>query len=324
MSDAFQPISANDRPRFTEIASFMRLPHVPEGDPRRAQVEIGLMGVPFDLGTTNRPGARHGPRQVRDASALIRRAHRAHGMYPFDLARCADMGDALVNPADLQDSLARIMASVAALHAAGTVPLCVGGDHLITLPLLRAAKRDQPLGLIHFDSHSDTWDTYFGGWKYTHGTPFRRAIEEGLLDPKRCIQIGIRGSMYDLADNSWAEQQGMRVVYIEEYWLMGPEAVAAEARRVVGDGPTYLSFDIDAIDPAFAPGTGTPEIGGYSPAEAQRMLRGLLGVDFVAADLVEVSPPFDQTGGTAMVAANLLFEILCLLAARVSARRLQD
>ena len=215
----------------------------------------------------------------------------------------------------------KIEATVAALRAAGTVPLCVGGDHLSTLPVLRGLKPAQPLGLVHFDSHSDTWDTYYGGWRYTHGTPFRRAIEEGLLDPKRCIQIGIRGSMYDLADNDWAEAQGMRLIYIEEYWRLGPEAVAAEARRVVGDGPAYLSFDIDGIDPAFAPGTGTPEVGGYSPAEAQRMLQGLLGLDFVGADLVEVSPPFDQAGGTTLVAANLLFEMVCLLAGRIAARR---
>jgi guanidinopropionase len=321
MTEAFQPIPAGTHPRFTEPATFMRLPWLPEGDPRRAQVELGLIGIPFDLGVSNRPGTRHGPRQVRDMSTLIRRAHRTHHLYPFDLARCADLGDSLVNPADVQDSLAKIEASIAALRAQGTVPLCIGGDHLVTLPVLRGLKPDRPLGLVHFDSHSDTWDSYYGGWRYTHGTPFRRAIEEGLLDPKRCIQIGIRGSMYDLEDNGWAEAQGVRIIYIEDYWKLGPEGAAAEARRVVGDGPAYLTFDIDALDPAYAPGTGTPEIGGYSPAEAQRMLRGLMGLDLVGADLVEVSPPFDPQGGTAMVAANLLFEILCLLAARIAARR---
>lgn len=321
MDPFFQPLPADPWPRFTAPATFMRLPHVPPEHPRRAALELGLLGVPFDLGTTNRPGARHGPRAIRDASCLIRRGHRAHRLYPYDLANCADAGDTLVNPASLDDSLAKIEAGVAALAGQGTVPLCVGGDHLLTLAALRGLGGAQPLGLVQFDSHSDTWDSYWGGTRYTHGTPFRRAIEEGLLDPKRCIQIGLRGSVHALEDTAWAERQGMRLVFIEEYWTLGPEAVAAEARRVLGDGPAWLSFDIDGIDPAFAPGTGTPEVGGYSPAEAQRMLRGLMGLDLLGADLVEVSPPFDPTGGTALVAASLLFEILCLLVPRIAARR---
>ncbi|MFM9859381.1 agmatinase [Pseudoxanthobacter sp. M-2] len=320
MSD-FQPLGISPFPRFSHIATFMRLPHVPLDDPRLDELDIGLIGVPFDLGVTNRTGPRHGPRQIRDQSSMIRRGHRVHGTYPFQQANCADVGDAEINPANLHDSLAKIEASVGKLVAKGIRPLSAGGDHLISLPLLRAVAKDRPVGMVHFDAHTDTWDSYFGGEKYTHGTPFRRAIEEGLLDPKRVIQIGIRGSVYDLDDDRWGLEQGIRIIYIEDYFRMGPDAVIAEARRVVGDGPTYLSFDVDGIDPAFTPGTGTPEVGGYTPAEAQKMLRGLRGIDFVGADVVEVSPPFDQSGNTALVAANLMFEILALLADRVAAAK---
>lgn len=320
MSD-FQPLGISPFPRFSHIATFMRLPHVPLDDPRLDELDIGLIGVPFDLGVTNRTGPRHGPRQIRDQSAMIRRGHRVLGTYPFQQANCADVGDAEINPANLHDSLAKIEASVGKLVAKGIRPLSAGGDHLISLPLLRAVAKHRPVGMVHFDAHTDTWDSYFGGEKYTHGTPFRRAIEEGLLDPKRVIQIGIRGSVYDLDDDRWGLEQGIRIIYIEDYFRMGPDAVIAEARRVVGDGPTYLSFDVDGIDPAFTPGTGTPEVGGYTPAEAQKMLRGLRGIDFVGADVVEVSPPFDQSGNTALVAANLMFEILALLADRVAASK---
>ena len=317
----FQPLPSDVYPRFAEIATFMRLPHHRLEDIAEGGLDVGLFGIPFDLGTTNRTGPRHAPRQIREMSSLMRRAHRALGLYPFELARCADLGDAPVNPADLMGSLASIEAFVAGLRARGITPLAAGGDHLVSLPLLRALGKGRPLGMVHFDSHSDTWDQYFGGSRYTHGTPFRRAIEEGVLDPRRTIQIGIRGGLYDLDDNGWAERQGVRIIYIEDYFEMGLEKVVAEARRVAGDGPTWLSFDIDGIDPAFAPGTGTPEIGGYTPAEAQRMLRGLMGLDLVGADVVEVSPPFDPTGNTALVACTLMFEILCLFADRIGRRR---
>ncbi|MEZ5773978.1 MAG: agmatinase [Hyphomicrobiaceae bacterium] len=319
--EGFQPLGLNPWPRFAHIATFMRLPYVALEDPRAGDVEIGIVGVPFDLGVTNRAGPRHGPRQVRDQSSIIRRFHRVHGFSPFELANCADMGDTPVNPADLVDALARIEGHLGEMVGRGIVPFSIGGDHLISLPALRALKPREPLGMIHFDSHTDLYDEYFGGFKLTHGTPFRRAIEEGLIDPKRTIQIGIRGSMYSAEDHDWGLSQGIRTIFIEDYFEMGPEKVAAEARRVVGEKPTYLTFDIDGIDPTYAPGTGTPEIGGYTPGEAQRMLRLLKGVDLVGADLVEVSPPFDHTGGTALVAANIAFEILCLLAARVGARK---
>lgn len=321
MTDFPQPVSGTVVPRFGDVATFMRLPLF--RDP--AEVEIGIVGVPWDGGTTNRPGARHGPRQMRDLSTMMRRVHHVTGVAPYELAKCGDIGDAPVNPASLDDSLARIEKHFARIHAAGTVPLSAGGDHLVTLPIMRAiagaGSRNRPLGMVHFDAHSDTWDTYFGGYKYTHGTPFRRAVEEGLLDPKRVVQIGIRGSLYKRDDNQWALDQGMRVITIEEYFDLGVEKVIAEARRVVGTGPAYVSFDVDGLDPAFAPGTGTPEIGGYTPHEAQRMLRGLRGLDLVGGDVVEVSPPFDMSGNTALVGVTMMWEILCLLAESVARRK---
>ena len=313
-----QPVSGTVVPRFGDIATFMRLPLF--RDP--ADVEIGMVGVPWDGGTTNRPGARHGPRQMRDLSTMMRRIHHVTGVSPYELAKCGDLGDASVNPASLEDSLVRIEKFYAKLHAAGAVPLSAGGDHLITLPIMRGIRKGlPPLGMVHFDAHSDTWDSYFGGYKYTHGTPFRRAVEEGLLDPKRVVQIGIRGSLYKADDNQWALDQGMRVITIEEYFDLGVDKVIAEARRVVGDGPTYISFDVDGLDPAYAPGTGTPEIGGYTPHEAQRMLRGLRGLNLVGGDVVEVSPPFDMSGNTALVGVTMMWEILCLLSEAVAKRK---
>jgi guanidinopropionase len=256
-------------------------------------------------------------------STLMRRIHHVSGIAPYELARIGDLGDAPINPASIDDSLARIEAFYDKVHEAGVVPLSAGGDHLVILPILRAIAKKRPLGVVHFDAHSDTWDTYFGDYKYTHGTPFRRAIEEGLLDPRRTIQIGIRGSLYGNDDMAWAHDQGIRVVTIEEYFDLGVEQVIAEARRVVGDGPTYVSFDVDGLDPVFAPGTGTPEVGGFSTHEAQRMIRGLRGLDLVGGDVVEVSPPFDPTGNTALVGVTMMWELMCLLA-EGAARRRQD
>ncbi len=304
-------------PRFSGIATFMRLPHVtePEG------IDIGLIGVPWDGGATNRAGARHGPRQIRDLSTLMRNVHHVSRLKPFDLCRCADLGDVPVNPIDLNDSLGRIERFFARIHDAGVIPLSAGGDHLITLPIMRAIARERPVGMVHFDAHTDTWDRYFGDQLYTHGTPFRRAIEEGLLDPKRTVQIGIRGALYSNGDNDWGTAQGIRVIEIEEMYRMGIPAVIAEARRVVGDGPTYVSFDVDGLDPVYAPGTGTPEIGGFTTFEAQQMLRGLQGLNLIGGDVVEVAPPFDPSGNTAIVGATMMFEILCTLADAIATRR---
>ena len=312
----FRPISGNVLPRFAGIPTFMRLPHLaPE---EAEEVDIGLIGVPWDGGTTNRAGARHGPRQMRDSSTLMRNVHHVTGVRPYELANCADLGDTPVNPVDLEDSLARIQRFFEAVHGQGILPLSAGGDHLVTLPIMRAIAKDGPLGMVHFDAHTDTWDRYFGDYTYTHGTPFRRAIEEGLLDPKRTIQIGIRGGLYTPQDKDWGLEQGIRVIEIEEFFELGPQRVVEEARRVVGEGPTYISFDVDGLDPVYAPGTGTPEIGGFSTHEAQIMLRGLRGLNLVGGDVVEVSPPFDSSGNTALVGVTLMFEILCLLSERVA------
>jgi len=314
---SFKPISGNVMPRFSGIATFMRLRHLLEPD----GVEIGLIGVPWDGGTTNRAGARHGPRQIRDMSTMMRNVHHVSRIMPFDLCRCADLGDVPVNPIDLEDTLGRVERFYAKVHGAGTVPLTAGGDHLVTLPIMRALAKDRPVGMVHFDAHTDTWDRYFGDHFYTHGTPFRRAVEEGLLDPKRTVQIGIRGALYGGADNDWGEAQGIRVITIDEFYEMGVDNVIAEARRIVGDGATYVSFDVDGLDPVYAPGTGTPEIGGFTTFEAQKMVRGLQGLDLIGGDVVEVAPPFDPSGNTAIVGATMMFEILCVLADAVARRR---
>lgn len=310
-----KPLSGAVVPRFAGHSTFMRLP---VAEPNN--LDIALAGVPWDGGTTNRAGARHGPRAVRDASCLMRMVHHVSRINPYALARIGDVGDSPVNPIDLNDTLDRVERFFTAIHKAGAAPLSAGGDHLITLPIMRAIARERPVGMVHFDAHTDTWDSYFGGYTLTHGTPFRRAIEEGLLDPKRTIQIGIRGSLYDAMDNEWGEKQGIRVIYIEEFFRLGVEGVIEEARRVVGSGPTYISFDVDSLDPAYAPGTGTPEIGGFSTSDAQRMIRGLQGLDIVGADVVEVAPPLDPSGNTAMVGATIMFEILCVLADAVARR----
>ncbi len=312
-----QPVDAALVPRYAGIATFMRLPFVPTA----AGLDIAVYGIPWDGGTTNRAGARHGPREVRNQSSLMRRAHHVSHVAPFALANVADVGDLLVNPIDLHDNLRRIEDGVAALMAEGPRLLGIGGDHLTTLPVMRAVARSGAVGMVHFDAHSDTNDTYFGDNPFTHGTPFRRAIEEGLLDPRRTVQIGIRGSVYDASEHDWARQRGVRVIYMEEFVARGPADVMTEARSIVGGGPTYVSFDIDAIDPSMAPGTGTPEIGGFTTREAQQMVRLLDGVDIVAADVVEVSPPFDVAGMTALAGATMAFELLCVMAAGVARRR---
>jgi guanidinopropionase len=313
----FRPVSGNVMPRFAGIATFMRLPYVEDW----TDVEIGLVGVPWDGGTTNRAGARHGPRQIRDQSTLMRNIHHVSRIRPFEAANCADLGDVPVNPIDLFDTLKKVEDYYTRLHAAGILPLTAGGDHLISLPIMRAIGKDAPLGMVHFDAHNDTWDRYFGEHHYTHGTPFRRAIEDGVLDPKRTIQIGIRGSLYGEKDYDWGIEQGIRMITIEELYDLGIEAVIAEARQIAGDGPTYISFDVDGLDPVYAPGTGTPEIGGFTTREAQQMIRGLQGLNIVGADVVEVSPPFDQTGMTALVGATMMYEILCIMADKLEKRK---
>ncbi len=308
------------RPRYTGLASFMRTPYRAIDQGGWDGVEIGLIGVPFDGGVTNRTGARHGPREIRNQSSFIRKINQATGIAPHDLCSVADLGDAWIEkPFELKGALDEIAAFFTQVHERGITPLSAGGDHAVTLPILRAIAQERPLGLIHFDAHCDTGDDYLGS-KLHHGVPFRRAVEEGLLDPKRCIQIGIRGSVNELDQWAFSHEQGMRVIYIEEFYELGVAGVIAEAQRVIGTGPAYVSFDVDGLDPVYAPGTGTPEVGGFSTLEAQLMLRGLSGLDLVGGDVVEVSPPFDPTGNTALVGATMMFEILCLLAQARSAR----
>lgn len=312
-NNKYQPISSEKSPRFADIATFMRLPHISleEAD----KLCIGIIGVPWDSGTTNRAGARHGPRQIRDMSSLMRRYHPSLNVCPYDLVNCADLGDCPVNPLQIEGTLEMIENFYTRVIDKNIVPLSAGGDHLVTLPILRALyKKHGTLGMIQFDSHSDLWDIYFGQNRYSHGTPFRRAIEEGILDPKRLVQIGLRGSLYDAEDNAWGLAQGVRQITIEEFFNKGVERTMIEALAVINDAACYVSFDIDSLDPVYAPGTGTPEIGGYTSAQAQQMLRKLRGLNLVGADMVEVSPPFDPSGLTALTGATLLFELLCLLA----------
>ena len=306
----FQPVSGFELPRFAGIATFMRLPHVGLLDKRLNDVQIGLIGTPWDGGTSNRPG----PRQLRDYSTMIHAENGTTCVRPFELVNCADLGDVGPNPADLHDTMARITDFYQKLKEAEIIPLTAGGDHLCSLPILRALASARPLGMIHFDSHTDLFDSYFGGTLYTHGTPFRRAVEEGLLDPKRVCMIGIRGTAYDSEDRDFARANGITVIAIEEFHARGAQDVMAQARDIAGFGETYVSYDIDFVDPAFAPGTGTPEIGGPSSFQALEVVRALKGVHIVGADLVEVSPPFDPSGGTAFLGASILFELLCVMA----------
>lgn len=309
------PVDAALVPRFSGIPSFFRLPICENA----TGLDVALTGVPFDGGTTNRAGARHGPREIRSQSSLIRRVHHVSNVAPTELVRVADIGDCPTDPISLSHSLALIEHHFTAVKAAGAIPLSAGGDHLISLPILRALGRDAPLGMVHFDAHSDTNDTYFGDNPYTHGTPFRRAIEEGLLDPRRVVQIGIRGSIYHPSDFDFARANGIRIMFIEEVLARPPGDVMAEARAIAGGGKVYVSFDVDSIDPSMAPGTGTPEIGGLTTGQAQALVRDLAGLEIVGADVVEVAPPFDLGGLTALVGATIMFELLCVIAAQMAA-----
>ena len=311
------PSESMTKPRYTGIPTFMRAPF---GDDW-SEVDIGLIGVPYDGGVTNRPGARHGPREVRNQSSLMRRINQSSGICPYELLRIADLGDAVIErPFQLEQAHDEISRFFDRVQAAGVAPISVGGDHSITLPIFRAIARDRPVGMVHFDAHCDTGDDYLGS-KFHHGAPFRRAVEEGLLDPKRTIQIGIRGGLNDRDLWQFSHDSGMRVIYMDEYVELGPKGVIAEARRVAGDGPTYVSFDVDGLDPVYAPGTGTPEVGGFSSLDALTMIRGLRGLNLIGGDVVEVAPPFDPSGNTALMGATVLFEILCVVADAISTRK---
>jgi guanidinopropionase len=304
-------------PRYREIASFLR---APLADTLEA-LDIALVGIPFDGGVSNRPGTRHGPREIRNQSSMMRSAHHITGLDPFAQARIADIGDVRFSSIyDLEKVSDDIAAYYAAIRKAGVIPLSAGGDHSITFPILRGLAADGPVGLIQIDAHTDTWDE-FQGSKFHHGGPFRLACEQDLIDPKRTVQIGIRGAQNTTQGWDYSHETGMRVMFMEEVDAMGIDAVIAEARRVVGDGPVYLSFDIDSIDPAFAPGTGTPEVGGLTSLQALQLVRGFRGLPLIGADVVEVSPPFDPSGNTALIGATLMYELLCLMAEGVDHTR---
>ena len=304
-----KPLSSMTTPRFADIATFFRLPVVKD----LKDLDYCICGVPWDGGTTNRPGARHGPREVRNSSSLIRLYHPVSLKSPYNKYNIADIGDCPVNPADLQDSLNKIENYYNEIIKSNVIPLSIGGDHLVSLPILRALAKKEPVALFQFDSHSDTWDSYFGGYKYTHGTPFRRAVEENLIDPRKYVMLGIRGSLYDPDDMKWARDQGITIITIDEYYEMGFKKSMEIVQDILGNTPTYLTFDIDGIDPTYAPGTGTPEVGGFNVREAQLIIRKLNKINFIGADVVEVSPPFDLNNMTSLAGATIAFEILCTM-----------
>ena len=303
-------------PRYMEIPTFMRTPLIT--DP--VDFDIAMIGVPYDGAVTNRPGARHGPREIRNASSMMRSIHHATRVNPYELCRIGDAGDVpFTRVYEVEATHHDITRFFAQMHQAGVVPLAAGGDHSVTLPIFRALAGDGPIAMIHIDAHTDTWDAFMG-CKFSHGAPFRRAVEENLLDPKQTVQIGIRGAQNTREGWDYSLDSGMRVIFIEEFAKLGVDGVIAEARRVLGDGPTYVSFDIDGLDPVYAPGTGTPEVGGLTTIEAQALLRGLRGLNLIGADVVEVAPPYDPSGNTALVGATIMYEILCLLAEAVAGR----
>jgi len=300
---------------FAGVATFLGAPMLsPEAQGRGefGDIDVALVGVPMDLGVTNRAGARLGPRAVRGVERIGPYEH-ALKIAPMGVLKVADIGDVpMQSRFSLDQCIADIEAYFDRLRAAGVVPLAVGGDHSITYPILRALGRDRPVGMVHIDAHCDSAGEYEGS-KFHHGGPFRQAVLAGVLDPERSIQIGIRGGAEYLWEFSY--ESGMTVVHAEDVVEMGPAALVAKARAVIGDGPTYVTFDVDGIDPGFAPGTGTPEVGGLTPREALAILRGLAGLDIIGGDVVEVAPQYDATTNTAQVGAQMLFTELCLVAA---------
>ena len=304
-----QPLGGNTMPRFGGIATMMRLPVASSA----AGLDAAFIGIPLDIGTSHRPGTRFGPRQIRAESALIRPYNMATGAAPFDALQVADLGDVPINTYSLEKSLPIITDFYREVLSHGCRPLTLGGDHTIALPILRAlAERHGPVAMVHVDAHADVNDAMFGE-RIAHGTPFRRAVEEGLLQGDKVWQIGLRGTGYAADDFDWPRQQGFTVIPAHEVWWQSLAPVMDKVRAVVGDTPCYLSFDIDGIDPSYAGGTGTPEIGGLTVPQALEIIRGCRGLNLVGCDLVEVSPPYDPSGNTALLGANLLYEMLCVL-----------
>lgn len=313
------PLDALKVPRFAGVRTFARLPTI-EQVPR---ADVAVLGVPFDSAATFRVGARFGPAAIREASLLLRPFNESQNVAPFELAQVVDAGDAPANPIEVESAHAEIERAARELQGAGAAVVGLGGDHSVALPLLRAAaERFGPLGLLQFDAHTDTWDSYFG-YKLSHGTIFRRAVEEGILDASRSLQIGLRGSVYSGEDSAENAALGFRVVRAEQMDELGI-AGALDVMRETLRGPLYVSVDIDVLDPAFAPGTGTPEAGGLTSRELLALVRGLRtveGVEIASADVVEVSPPYDAGGATAIAGSNVAYELVCLLAQAADRRR---
>ncbi|MCP2253354.1 agmatinase [Prauserella aidingensis] len=310
-TDPVQPVSGTEVPRFAGAATFARLPTidaVPDYD-------VAVLGVPFDGGTSYRPGARFGPMAVRQASRHLRPAYHVElDVAPFRTTQVVDAGDVAANPFSIDAALGEIGRHADAVSGDGRALVTIGGDHTVALPLLRSvARRHGPVALVHFDAHLDTWDTYFGA-PHTHGTPFRRAFEEGLLLEEKCLHAGIRGPIYDMSDLRADESFGFRTIRAAELDVIGVEAAARKIRDRVGDAPVYLSIDIDVLDPAFAPGTGTPEVGGLQSRELLALLRSLTGLNLVGADVVEVAPAYDHAEITSLTAATVVFDLVALLA----------
>ena len=304
-----QPLGGNDMPRFGGPATMMRLPTQDSA----AGLDACFVGIPMDHGTSNRSGTRHGPRQIRAESCMLRPYNMATGAAPFEHLQVADIGDVPINTFDLKKTVDIISDHYDNILSHGAIPLTLGGDHTLTWPILRSiAKKHGPVALIHVDAHADINDTMFGE-KVAHGCPFRRAWEDGCLQNGKVFQIGLRGTGYSPDDFNWGRAQGWTVIQAEDLWYKSLAPLMADIRAKIGDAPTYLTYDIDSLDPAFAPGTGTVEVGGLTIWQALEIVRGCAGLNLVGCDLVEVSPPYDTTGNTALIGANLLYEMLCVL-----------
>ena len=314
MTDPIGPVDSSRVPRYAGFATFARLPRLDQVE----RADIAVVGVPFDTGVSYRPGARFGPAHIRESSRLLRPYHPGLDASPFALAQVADAGDLAVNPFDIAEAITAVADGARELSADGARLVALGGDHTIALPLLRvAAERHGPVALLHFDAHLDTWDTYFGA-PYTHGTPFRRAFEEGLLDTAGLCHVGTRGPLYGKADLTADVGIGFGIVTSADMHRQGVDAVAASLRERIGNRPVYVSIDIDVLDPAHAPGTGTPEAGGLTSRELLEVLRGLRGLDIVGADVVEVAPAYDHAELTGIAAAHVAYDLVTLLALRVA------
>ena len=310
--DGYRPVDPRESPRFAGIKTFMRLPHVKT----TKGVDVAVVGVPFDTGASYRVGARFGPEAIRNVSALLRHHNEVLDVSIFDHCSVVDYGDLPVNPGYIEDSYKMIEEGLLPILKGGVIPIMLGGDHSVTLPELRAmAKRHGPVALIHLDSHSDTGDKRFGR-RYTHGTPFRRAIEEELILVDHSIQAGMRGSIYSRDSLDDARKLGFDLVTSVEAQEQGIDELIRRIRERAGDAKAFVSFDVDFVDPAYAPGTGTPEVGGFTSSEALRVVRGLKGLDLIGFDLVEVLPQHDPSQITALLAANIVYEFISLIALR--------